>query len=221
MDMHQLRIEILVTSCVDFEIFFEHPISEPIVAEDFEVAGDEEDEAYKPPPEGYELSSDNDSGRRKNVKKKTRIKKVMTPTKKSSPKKKGCKTPTKNGTPNMDTDGLVNDDIEGAVSGQGETKKSSRKYAGKKKQKSRSNFGSSSSGSGPNCGPSSSRSQSKSDAGLGSGEPIIEEVDSEDGKEYVYESEAFVSPISSDEDDCNRMEEFREALKDYFVFKGK
>ncbi|MED6221549.1 hypothetical protein PIB30_055892 [Stylosanthes scabra] len=152
---------ILMTNCVDFEVFFKHPIFEPIVAEDFEVDGeggcinldrDEEAkssshdsyesaeyEAYKSPPEGYELSSDSDSGRRKNVKKKkTRTKKVMIPTKKSSPKKKGCKTPTKKETPNMDTNGLVNDDVEGVVSGSG--------------------------------------SQPKSDAGLGSGEPIIEEV---------------------------------------------
>ncbi|MED6220191.1 hypothetical protein PIB30_042496 [Stylosanthes scabra] len=98
-------------------IFFEHFIFEPIVAEDFEVAGDggcinldsndgskssshdsyqsAEGEAYKPPPEGDELSSDSDSGRRKNVKKKTRTKNVMTPTKKDSPKKNGSKTPTK------------------------------------------------------------------------------------------------------------------------------
>ncbi|MED6192553.1 hypothetical protein PIB30_011349 [Stylosanthes scabra] len=39
-DMDELRNRILTTGCVDFEVFFEHPISEPIIAEEFEVAGD-------------------------------------------------------------------------------------------------------------------------------------------------------------------------------------
>ncbi|MED6157605.1 hypothetical protein PIB30_024774 [Stylosanthes scabra] len=34
--MDELRNRILATGCVDFEVFFEHPISEPIVAEEFE-----------------------------------------------------------------------------------------------------------------------------------------------------------------------------------------
>ncbi|MED6131417.1 hypothetical protein PIB30_009897 [Stylosanthes scabra] len=54
-----------------------------------------EDEAYKPPPDGYELSNDSDGGGSKKVKKKGTTKIIMTPTKKNFPKKKPRKTPTK------------------------------------------------------------------------------------------------------------------------------
>ncbi|MED6176088.1 hypothetical protein PIB30_084509, partial [Stylosanthes scabra] len=105
-DVNQLRRSIFERNCVDFEVFLEHPISVPIKAKGVEVSVDggcvnldsdaetksssndnyesAEDEAYKPPPEGYELSSDSDSGRRRTAKKGTRTKKIMTPTKKGT-----------------------------------------------------------------------------------------------------------------------------------------
>ncbi|MED6199788.1 hypothetical protein PIB30_079134 [Stylosanthes scabra] len=125
-----------------------------------------ENEAYKPPPEGYELSSDSDCEKRKKVmKNKGRTKTAMTPTKKGSPKNDGRKKiPTK---PVNSADGLEKDDVQGAGSGQQASKKCPRKYAGKRKAKSRPNFGPRSSGSGPNSGPCSSGSQPKFDAGVG------------------------------------------------------
>ncbi|MED6173116.1 hypothetical protein PIB30_056284 [Stylosanthes scabra] len=193
-DLNELRSRILATQCVDFEVFFEHPISEPIVAADW--MGDDgggcvnldsddgsksdshdsyesaEDEAYKPPPERYELSSDSGSRKRKKVKKKKgKTKTLMTPTKKGSPKKDGRKKTStklaKNG------NGLEKEDVQDNGSGQQTSKKCSRKYAGKRKAKSRPNFGPSSSGSGPKCGPNSgecsSGSQPKSNTGVESG----------------------------------------------------
>ncbi|MED6145454.1 hypothetical protein PIB30_025433 [Stylosanthes scabra] len=225
-DLNELRGRIMETQCVDFEVFFEHSISEPIVEECVNLDSDDgsksnshdsyesaEDEAYKPPPEGYELSSDSDSEKRKKVTKKNeRTKTPMTPTKKGSPKKAGRKKiPIK---PVKNENGPQEDVVQETDGGQQSPKKSSRKYAGKRRAKSRPNFGPSSSGSGPNSRPSSSGSQPKSNTGVGSGnmgsngspnvEPIIEEVDSDEGKGYVYESEEFLSPISSDEDGVNR-----------------
>ncbi|MED6113888.1 hypothetical protein PIB30_075012 [Stylosanthes scabra] len=103
-----------------------------------------EDKAYKPPPEGYELSSDSDSAIRKTVAKKTWRNVILTPTKKDSPKKNGKKTPTK-----KNTGGLGLDDEQPVGSGRQSNKKGSIKYAGRRKQKSRPNFGPSSSSSGP------------------------------------------------------------------------
>ncbi|XP_020967485.1 uncharacterized protein LOC110266806 [Arachis ipaensis] len=141
-------------------------------------------------------------------------------------------------------------------------KANSRKYAGKKKKHAWPNFSPSGRGNvrfgsggnigGQHTGLSGSKAQpgSRQDKSGSSHtkdfEPIIEEVDSEEEKEYVYESEAFVSPISSDDKGGNKhqcpehktgygygevyfelgmefdtMAEFKECLKDYFVYEGK
>ncbi|MED6117922.1 hypothetical protein PIB30_114565, partial [Stylosanthes scabra] len=134
----------------------------------------------------------------------------MTPTKKGSPKKTVRSTPTRRSSRNRVFGNQDKDAAEEVVmdSGKennaeedvGKKKKASRKYTGKRKEKKRPNFGFSSSGS----GPTGSGSQPKSNAARPSVvDPIVEEVDSEEDKEYVYESETFVSPISSDEDGCN------------------
>ncbi|MED6164619.1 hypothetical protein PIB30_091928 [Stylosanthes scabra] len=168
-DINELRKSLLENDCVNFQIFFEHPIFEPIVAEGNETTNldsdadslssshdsyeSAEDEAYKPPPGGYELSSDTDIGESKKLKKRGRIKKVTTPTKKASPKKNGKNTPTKKASPTRrssrrlgsgekgDEDGFV--DVAGGKGNEteavetGKQKKGSRKYAGKRKEKSR------------------------------------------------------------------------------------
>ncbi|MED6120081.1 hypothetical protein PIB30_017708 [Stylosanthes scabra] len=238
-DIIQLRNTLVENHCVDFEIYFEHPVSIPMMADGVEIgcgevnvdadcvdldsnAGEKssssddgyesaEDEAYKPPPNGYELSSDSDGGGSKKAQKKGRRKVIMTPTKKNSPKKKARKSPTKKTNLAADHTSEGNDDGRGkgiggvgnsADAGCGGKKKRSRKYLGKRKQKSMPDFGPTSSGSGPNSMPSSNGSGSGPSAR--GDDPIIEEVDSEDGKDYVYESEAFVSPISSDEEGVNK-----------------
>ncbi|MED6180940.1 hypothetical protein PIB30_014722 [Stylosanthes scabra] len=118
-DVNQLRISLVENGCVNFQIYFEHPVSDPVIVEGFEAVpgGDgcvnldsdgeggssshdsyesTEDEAYKPPPDGYESSSDTDDGKSKKVNKRgTRTKKIMTPTKKESPKKNVRSTPTR------------------------------------------------------------------------------------------------------------------------------
>ncbi|MED6140481.1 hypothetical protein PIB30_093645, partial [Stylosanthes scabra] len=130
-----------------------------------------EDEAYKPPPNGYELSSDNDSGKSKKMKKKDRTKKIITPMKKESSKKNVENTPIRRssrrlGSQEKDGDeGLVDD---GGGKGNAEEdvesthklkKKGSRTYARKRKEKRMPNFGFSISDFGPN----SSGSHPKSD----------------------------------------------------------
>ncbi|MED6211319.1 hypothetical protein PIB30_072562 [Stylosanthes scabra] len=224
-DINELRKSLLENDCVDFQIFFEHPISKPIIAEGNETANldsdadslsfshdsyeNAEDEAYKPPPDGYELSSDSDVGESKKVKKRGRIKKVTTPTKKASPKKNEKNTPTKKPSPTrrrsrrlgsdekgdgdefVDVVGRKGNETEAAETGK--KKKGSRKYTENRKEKSKSNFGFTNSGSGPNVGLSSSGSQPNSEGTAGKGakgsngaarvvEPIVEEVDSEEDK---------------------------------------
>ncbi|MED6144233.1 hypothetical protein PIB30_013840 [Stylosanthes scabra] len=207
-DIIQLRNTLVENHCcVDFEIYFEHPVSIPMMADGVDTDGVEagcgevnvdadcvdldsnagekssssddcyesaKDEAYKPPLDGYELSSDNDGG-------------------------------------GTDHTSEGNDDGRGkgiggvgngADAGCGGKKKRSRKYLGKRKQKSMPDFGPTSSGSGPNSMPSSNGSGSGPSAR--GDDLIIEEVNSEDGKDYVYESEAFVFPISSDEEGVNK-----------------
>ncbi|MED6162827.1 hypothetical protein PIB30_074156 [Stylosanthes scabra] len=244
-DIVELRNSVVENHCVDFEIFFEHPVSEPIVADDVEVnrvnvkvdggcvnldsdvevessSHDSyesiEDQAYKPPPDSYELSSDSDEGGSKKVKKKKKGKTKIAngDSKKNSPKKNPRKSPRKKN--NGAGDDLGNEKDDGPIEGMGGMgngaklggggknvkKNGSRKYAGKRKEKSRPNFGPTSSGSGPNTGPSTNGSGSRPKGSARGGDPIIEEVDSEEDKDYAYESEAFVSPISSDEEGGNR-----------------
>ncbi|MED6133117.1 hypothetical protein PIB30_025595 [Stylosanthes scabra] len=277
-DMKVLRKMLLESDCKEFHIFIEHLVSKPISAEVEQVNLDSdadsesssshdsyestEDEEYKPPPDGYDLSGDSDGGKSKKVKKRGRTKKITTPKKKASPKKNGKNTPTRKRSRRLGGDEFcAKDDLDDVVGGKAKDakdakaaegdecgqkvkKKWTRKYAGKRKEKSMPNFG-------PKFGSSGSGSQPTSDAGGCNGpkgaarvvEPIVEEVDSEEDKEYVYESEAFVSPISSDEEGHNShkwtqhdtgygygevyfelgmefdtMEKFRNALKDYFVF---
>ncbi|MED6143235.1 hypothetical protein PIB30_004323 [Stylosanthes scabra] len=66
-DIIELRKSLMENDCVDFQIFFEHPVSEPIIAEVNETVNldsdagslssshdsyeSAEDEAYKPPPD--------------------------------------------------------------------------------------------------------------------------------------------------------------------------
>ncbi|MED6184689.1 hypothetical protein PIB30_049886 [Stylosanthes scabra] len=61
-----------------------------------------------------------------------------------------------------------------------------------------------SSGSQPKTGVGVGSRKIGSNGGPSDVKPIVEKVDSEEDKEYVYESEAFVSPISSDEEGVNR-----------------
>ncbi|MED6113317.1 hypothetical protein PIB30_069664 [Stylosanthes scabra] len=237
-DINELRKSLLENDYVDFQIYVEHPVSNPIIAE-----GDEtvyldsdadskssshdsyesiEDEAYKPPPDGYELSSDSDDGESKKVKKRGRTKKILTPTKKASPKKNEKNTPI--GRSSRRLGGDDKDTGDGFVDETGGKKNDVEAIETLEE------------GNGCNGPKGAARVV----------EPIVEEVDSEEDKEYAYESEAFVSPFSIDEDGYNRhkwtqhdtsygygkayfelgmefdrMVEFRDALKDYFVFEGK
>ncbi|MED6191785.1 hypothetical protein PIB30_003586 [Stylosanthes scabra] len=178
--------------CVDFEIYFEHSVSIPMMADGVDADGVEancgevnvdadcvdldnnagekssssndgyesaKDGAYKPPPDGYELSSDSDGGGSKKAQKKGRRKVIMTPTKKNFPKKNAIKSPTKKTNLTADHTSEGNDDgrgkgIGGVGNGEdagcGGKKKRSRKYLGKRKQKSMPYFGPTSLGSGPN-----------------------------------------------------------------------
>ncbi|MED6152057.1 hypothetical protein PIB30_088330, partial [Stylosanthes scabra] len=205
-NINELRNSLVEHECVDFHVFFEHSISEPVIAEGVETfpnggcvnldSDDDnhssshdsyesaEDEAYKHPPDGYELSSDSDGGESKKVKKRGTAKKIMTPTKKASPKKNLKKTPIRRSSRRLGSqdnnadDGLVDDagekenDEEAAETIESEKKmkkRGSRKYAGKRKEKSRPNFGLNNNDSRPNGGPNSSGSQPNSDVGAGQG----------------------------------------------------
>ncbi|MED6117861.1 hypothetical protein PIB30_113924, partial [Stylosanthes scabra] len=164
-DVNQLRISMVENGCVDFQIYFEHPVLVPIIAEGVEAVpgGDgcvnldsdgeggssshdsyesAEDEAYKPPLDGYESSSDTNDGKSKKVNKRgTRTKKIMTPTKKGSPKKTVRSTPTRRSSRNRVFGNQDKDAAKEVVmdSGKennaeedvGKKKKASRKYTGK------------------------------------------------------------------------------------------
>ncbi|MED6225742.1 hypothetical protein PIB30_096636 [Stylosanthes scabra] len=204
-DMKVLRKMLLESGCKEFQIFIENPISKPISADVEQVNLDSdadsksssshdsyesaEDEAYKPPPDGYDLSSDSDGGKSKKVKKRGRTKKIMTPKKKASLKKNGKNTPTRRSGRRLGGDEFCAKDAEDGKAAEGDEcrqkvkKKGTRKYAGKRKEKSRPNFG-------PKFGASGSGTQPTSDAGGCNGpkgaarvvEPIVEEVDSKEDK---------------------------------------
>ncbi|XP_072085035.1 uncharacterized protein [Arachis hypogaea] len=230
----------------EFYIYFDHPVDMPEVVGDG-LAGENvglsdsssssddgyesaEDEAWKPPPAGYEEDSDTSSDERV-LKKKT--------DKKSTPKK----VVTQNKKKGNDKD----------ISPSSAKRVASRKYSGVRRKhilKDGKSNGGSKDKSGPHAadaGPSKDQSSDPVDGGLHYGsniDPNNLENDSDYERPYEYESEAFNSPISSDDegrtafDSYNEdteygevefkvgqmfptMDVFKQALKDYFVYEGK
>ncbi|KAL4392187.1 hypothetical protein AHAS_Ahas03G0320000 [Arachis hypogaea] len=185
--------------------------------------GSSKDKAYNPPSDVYDKSSDTDSDKE--------IMKLKTHTnKKAADEKDDCN----NGKGGADGKATRNVNTD--------KKANSRKYAGKRKKHTWPNFSHSGKG---NAQPDSRQDKSRS-SHTKDFEPIIEEVDFEEEKEYVYESEAFVSPVPSYDEGGNKhqwpehkigygygevyfelgmefdiMAQFKECLKDYFVYEGK
>ncbi|RYR69267.1 hypothetical protein Ahy_A03g015821 [Arachis hypogaea] len=197
----------------EFYIYFDYPVDmsevvgdglagENIILRDCSSSSDDryesaEDEAWKPPPASYEEDSDTSSDERV-LKKKT--------DKKSTPKKKVVIQNKKKGN---DKD----------ISPSSAKRVASRKYSGVRRKhilKDGKSKGGSKDKSGPHAAdasPSKDQSSDPVDGGIHYGSNINPnnlENDSDYEKPYEYESEAFNSPISSDDEGRTAFDSYNE-----------
>ncbi|MED6225863.1 hypothetical protein PIB30_097766 [Stylosanthes scabra] len=232
----------------EFHIYIEHVVDTPILVEDYvnleesntsDSYESAEDEAYKPPPPGYE-EDDSES--------EVEMLKNKKPVRKKSAKK--------NLSPRQEqslNEGGPSNDNSPQLSPKTAKKRNSRKYTGARRRhvlrngNTASNGGIGHNNSGPSNASTPAAKTDKATTKEGVNVPTVDpnayQQDSDYERPYQYESEAFNSPVSSEDegrtayDSFNKETEYGEvefkvgqmfeskavfmkALSDYFVFEG-